>query len=141
MKEGFHGPIYATPPTIDLCGIILPDSGHLQEEDAAFTNKTKKSKHDPALPLYTSKEALRSLQCFKAAQVGETVALLLRTLFSFRACGSYPGVVHGRNLADHRRAHATAAVHRCSAVCKIIALLRARWCTPGPRRARPPTSW
>jgi len=51
VKQGFRGPIYATPPTIDLCGIILPDSGHLQEEDADFYNKIKKSKHDPALPL------------------------------------------------------------------------------------------
>ena len=64
VKEGFRGPIYATPPTIDLCGIILPDSGHLQEEDANFYNKTKKSKHDPALPLYTFEEAQSSLQYF-----------------------------------------------------------------------------
>ena len=45
VKQGFHGPIYATPATIDLCGILLPDSGHLQEEDAAFYNKMKASKH------------------------------------------------------------------------------------------------
>ncbi len=72
VKEGFRGPIYATPPTIDLCGIILPDSGHLQEEDARFYNKTKKSKHDPALPLYTFEEAQNSLQYFKPVRVGET---------------------------------------------------------------------
>jgi metallo-beta-lactamase family protein len=83
VKEGFRGPIYATPPTIDLCGIILPDSGHLQEEDAAYYNKTKKSKHAPALPLYTSQEALRSLQCFKPAHVGETVALSSELSFRF----------------------------------------------------------
>ena len=83
VKEGFHGPIYATPPTIDLCGIILPDSGHLQEEDAAYYNKTKKSKHAPALPLYTSQEAQRSLQCFKPAHVGETVALSSALSFRF----------------------------------------------------------
>ncbi len=45
VKEGFRGCIYATPATIDLCGIILPDSGYLQEEDAAFHNKKKTSKH------------------------------------------------------------------------------------------------
>jgi hypothetical protein len=60
VKEGFRGAIYATPPTIDLCGIILPDSGHLQEEDARFYNKTKKSKHDPALPLYTRSRKRRN---------------------------------------------------------------------------------
>jgi len=82
VKEGFRGPIYATPPTIDLCGIILPDSGHLQEEDAAFYNKVKKSKHDPALPLYTLEEAQACLQFFKVAQVGEDKQL--RPELSFR---------------------------------------------------------
>ena len=83
VKEGFRGPIYATPPTIDLCGIILPDSGHLQEEDANFYNKTKKSKHDPALPLYTFEEAQRSLQYFRPTQVGETVSLSSELSFRF----------------------------------------------------------
>ena len=41
VKQGFHGPIYATAATIDLCSILLPDSGHLQEEDAEFYNKTQ----------------------------------------------------------------------------------------------------
>ncbi len=83
VKEGFRGMIYATPPTIDLCGIILPDSGHLQEEDAAFYNKTKKSKHTPALPLYTEEEAQASLQYFKPVQVGETVTLSPEISFRF----------------------------------------------------------
>ena len=68
VKEGFRGPIYATPATIDLCGILLPDSGHLQEEDAYFYNKHKKSKHDPALPLYTLEEAQACLQYFRPQQ-------------------------------------------------------------------------
>ena len=83
VKEGFRGPIYATPPTIDLCGIILPDSGRLQEEDAAFYNKTKTSKHDPALPLYTLEEAQASLQYFKPVQVGENVTLSSEISFRF----------------------------------------------------------
>jgi metallo-beta-lactamase family protein len=83
VKEGFRGPIYATPPTIDLCGIILPDSGHLQEEDANFYNKRKKSKHDPALPLYTFEEAQSSLQYFRPAQVGKTVSLSSELSFRF----------------------------------------------------------
>ncbi|MGB8062299.1 MAG: MBL fold metallo-hydrolase [Candidatus Sulfotelmatobacter sp.] len=83
VKEGFRGPIYATPPTIDLCGIILPDSGHLQEEDARFYNKVKKSKHDPALPLYTFEEAQSSLQYFNPVQVGQTVQLSPELSFRF----------------------------------------------------------
>ncbi|HEY9806077.1 MAG TPA: MBL fold metallo-hydrolase, partial [Candidatus Obscuribacterales bacterium] len=57
VKEGFRGKIYATPPTIDLCHVVLPDSGHLQEEDAAFHNRHGSSKHNPALPLYTEQQA------------------------------------------------------------------------------------
>jgi len=72
VKEGFRGPIYATAATIDLCGILLPDSGHLQEEDAAFYNKHHKSKHDPALPLYTFQEALDCLSFFHPVQFGES---------------------------------------------------------------------
>jgi metallo-beta-lactamase family protein len=83
VKEGFRGPVYATPATIDLCGILLPDSGHLQEEDAAFYNKHKKSKHDPALPLYTEEEAQASLQNFQAVPFGETKQLSAEISFRF----------------------------------------------------------
>ncbi len=83
VKAGFRGPIYATPPTIDLCGIILPDSGHLQEEDAAFYNKTNKSKHHPALPLYTLEEAQDSLRNFKPVNVEQTVQVSPELSFRF----------------------------------------------------------
>jgi metallo-beta-lactamase family protein len=83
VKAGFRGSIYATPATIDLCGILLPDSGHLQEEDAAFYNKVKKSKHDPALPLYTLEEAQESLQYFRAVLFDETRQLCPEIEFRF----------------------------------------------------------
>jgi metallo-beta-lactamase family protein len=83
VKAGFRGPIFATPPTIDLCGILLPDSGHLQEEDAAFYNKIRKSKHDPALPLYTFDEAQQSLQYFRPVQFEKTVDLSPELSFRF----------------------------------------------------------
>jgi metallo-beta-lactamase family protein len=83
VKEGFRGAIYATAATIDLCGIILPDSGHLQEEDARFYNKTQKSKHNPALPLYTFEEAESSLQYFRPVEVGQTLELNPEISFRF----------------------------------------------------------
>lgn len=83
VKEGFKGPIYATAATIDLCGIILPDSGHLQEEDAAFYNKIKKSKHVPALPLYTFDEAEASMQYFQMVHVNENKQLSPELSFRF----------------------------------------------------------
>jgi metallo-beta-lactamase family protein len=83
VKEGFRGPIYATQPTIDLCSVVLPDSGHLQEEDAAFYNKRKVSKHDPALPLYTLKEAQDCLRYFKPIVVEQTTQLSPELAFRF----------------------------------------------------------
>lgn len=83
VKQGFRGPIYATPATVDLCGVLLPDSGHLQEEDAAFHNKFKTSKHDPALPLYTEDEANESLQYFKPIGFEETKQISPELSFRF----------------------------------------------------------
>ncbi|MGH9649644.1 MAG: MBL fold metallo-hydrolase RNA specificity domain-containing protein, partial [Terriglobales bacterium] len=73
IKEGFRGAIYATPPTVDLCGVLLPDSGRLQEEEAEYANQRKSSKHHPALPLYTYDEANDSLKYFKPVDFGKTV--------------------------------------------------------------------
>jgi metallo-beta-lactamase family protein len=64
--QGFKGTVHASPATKDLCGLLLPDSGHLQEEDAAFANRHGFSKHDPALPLYTRQDAVNCLPMIKA---------------------------------------------------------------------------
>jgi metallo-beta-lactamase family protein len=83
VKGGFRGPIYATAATIDLCSILLPDSGHLQEEDAAFYNKHQKSKHTPALPLYTLEEARACMQYFQPVQIEERKQLSAELSFRF----------------------------------------------------------
>jgi metallo-beta-lactamase family protein len=69
-REGFEGHVYATHGTRDLCEILLPDSGHIQEEDAAFANRHGFSKHTPALPLYTRKDALDCLPLIKPQEFG-----------------------------------------------------------------------
>lgn len=70
VKNGYRGPIYTTPPTLDLCKIMLPDSGFLQEEEAKFANLHGFSKHHPALPLYTMSDAKESLKYFKTIPFG-----------------------------------------------------------------------
>lgn len=62
VRNGFGGKVYCTRATRDLCGVLLPDSARLQEEDAAFANRHGYSKHKPALPLYTSDDAERALE-------------------------------------------------------------------------------
>ncbi len=63
--EGFTGPVYCTPPTLDLAKIVLPDSGHLQEEEADYANFKKFTKHAEAKPLYTYEQAVASLDLLR----------------------------------------------------------------------------
>jgi metallo-beta-lactamase family protein len=71
-KEGFTGHVYASSGTRDLCRVLLPDSGHIQEEDAAFANRHGLSKHEPAMPLYTRQDALDCLHLIKTVEFGIT---------------------------------------------------------------------
>lgn len=65
VKGGFSGPIHATAATRDVAELILRDSAHIQESDAAFLNRIGKSKHKPALPLYTEADAMKALSLFE----------------------------------------------------------------------------
>jgi metallo-beta-lactamase family protein len=91
VKGGFKGPIYATPPTIDLCSVVLPDSGHLQEEEARFHNQKRTSKHSPALPLYTFEEAEDCLKLFQPVGFGESKQITPNFSFRFVHAGHILG--------------------------------------------------
>ncbi len=75
VKEGFTGPIFASTSTTALAGIVLPDSGHLQEEEASYANRRGFSKHHPALPLYTEADARKALEQFRPVGFGAGVAV------------------------------------------------------------------
>src|SRR5947207_2995886 len=62
VKHGFRGPVYCSRGTADLLKILLPDSARLQEEEADYRNRHKVTKHNPALPLYTEKDASAALK-------------------------------------------------------------------------------
>lgn len=64
IRDGFGGRVYCTAATRDLCAVLLPDAGHLQEEEAKNANRHGYSKHRPALPLFTREEGERALQQF-----------------------------------------------------------------------------
>ena len=74
-RKGFTGAAFCTDATAALCGILLPDSGHLQERDAEFANRHRFSKHHPALPLYTEEDARRCLKRLKPVAFQEPVKL------------------------------------------------------------------
>jgi metallo-beta-lactamase family protein len=92
VKDGFRGRILASPATVDLTKIVLPDSGHLQEEDAEFANRKGFSKHAPALPLYTYEEAVQSLEYLSAINAAEPVEIsphfTMRTYFAGHILGA-----------------------------------------------------
>ena len=75
-KEGFRKNIIATKATCDLCSIMLPDSGHIQEMEIEWTNKKRKRKgEEPLEPLYTAEEAARSLELFRAVKYDEVIEI------------------------------------------------------------------
>jgi metallo-beta-lactamase family protein len=61
IAQGYRGRVFCTAGTMDLCRLVLPDAGRIQEEDAKQANKHGYSKHQPALPLYTEVDAQRAL--------------------------------------------------------------------------------
>ena len=61
VAQGYKGRVFCTPGTKDLCQLVLPDAGRIQEEDARQANKHGYSKHDPAMPLFDESDALRAL--------------------------------------------------------------------------------
>ena len=92
VKQGFHGPVYCSRGTGDLLKILLPDSGRLQEEDADYRNRHKLTKHEPALPLYTEKDAYASLELIRPlANDGEPVEIGRGVRVAFKTAGHILG--------------------------------------------------
>lgn len=104
-KQGFRGPVFCTPPTRDLCEVLLTDSGALQERDAEFANRHGFSKHKPALPLYTRKDAEACLARFRTVRMGEAQHLPGGATLRFHPAGHILGAaIADIVLPDGRRA-------------------------------------
>lgn len=91
VKNGYTGPIYATPPTCDLARIILLDSAKIQEEDARMANKGGYSKHDPAEPLYTIADSEKAISLFEAVEDEEWIELTDNFTFQYHKNGHILG--------------------------------------------------
>ncbi|HZP67413.1 MAG TPA: MBL fold metallo-hydrolase [Rudaea sp.] len=96
VKRGFHGPIHCTPATYELCKLLLPDCGHLQEEDADYANRHGCSKHHPALPLYTQQDAERCLRYFAPVPAGGTIGIGTRLRAELLPAGHILGACFAR---------------------------------------------
>ena len=103
-RQGFRGKVFCTHATRELAALLLPDAGHLQEEDALYANRHGFSKHHPALPLYTEEDGRRALRLFEARPFGETFEPVPGVKMRFSGAGHILGAasVHvawdGRSL-------------------------------------------
>jgi metallo-beta-lactamase family protein len=91
VRQGFRGPVFATPGCTELARIVLPDSGRLQEEDAAHANRRGYSKHSPARPLYTEEDAHAALALLRTVPYGTSHSVAAGVLASFRPAGHILG--------------------------------------------------
>ncbi|MGE0138073.1 MAG: MBL fold metallo-hydrolase RNA specificity domain-containing protein [Ilumatobacteraceae bacterium] len=105
VAAGFDGPVYATPATAELARIVLPDCGHLNEEEAEYANRKGYSRHEPALPLYTEDDAWAATQLLKPLDYGETLEIGPYVELCLSRAGHILGAASVRlNLADDGRA-------------------------------------
>ncbi len=91
VVEGFDGPVLCTQGTAALAGIVLPDSGHLQEEEADYANRAGFSRHRPALPLFTETDARRTLRLLRTVPYGQPTPLAAGMAVTFRHAGHILG--------------------------------------------------
>ncbi|MBW2360567.1 MAG: MBL fold metallo-hydrolase [Deltaproteobacteria bacterium] len=88
---GFHGPVYTSRSSEQLCNVLLRDSARLQEEAARYANLKGFSKHDPALPLYTEADAEAVLKRFRAVEFGDPLDVAEGVNASFARAGHILG--------------------------------------------------
>jgi metallo-beta-lactamase family protein len=91
VRNGFRGPILCTDATRDLCQILLPDSGFLQEKDAERANRYGYTKHKPALPLYTKQDAEICLEAFAPRPFRQSFEVLPGITAQMRPAGHILG--------------------------------------------------
>ena len=91
VKDGFRGRAYCTPATADLLGVLLPDAGFLQEEEAQHANRKGWSRHQPATPLYTLLDAQRALRSLRAVPFGTPREVAPGVEATFRPAGHILG--------------------------------------------------
>lgn len=91
VQAGFRGPVFCTPGTHELAEIVLPDSAHLQEEEAEFANRHGYSKHDPAMPLYTADDARRALELIQPVPFGSAHEVVPDLEVTWRRAGHILG--------------------------------------------------
>ncbi|HEX3704941.1 MAG TPA: MBL fold metallo-hydrolase [Vicinamibacterales bacterium] len=100
VGAGFRGRVFCTPGTSELCSLVLPDSAHIQEEDAREANRHGYSKHHPALPLYTELDAARALTQLQPVGYDRPVPVVPGLEVEFVNAGHLLGSAYARIRVD-----------------------------------------
>ena len=91
-NEGFRNKIYAHKATCDLCALMLPDSGHIQETETEWKNKKRKRKgEEPLEPIYTAEQAAKSLEIFEPVQYDQIIEVTPEIHVRFNDAGHMLG--------------------------------------------------
>jgi metallo-beta-lactamase family protein len=94
VAQGFSGSVHCTEATRDLCEVLLPDSAHLLQEEAAYANRHGFSRHQPALPLYDEADVRRALRHFVVQRFDADFAPLHGVRACFGSAGHLLGAAH-----------------------------------------------
>lgn len=105
VADGFTGPVHCTEATYELCKLLLPDSGRLQEEEAAYAARKHYSKHAEPRPLYTEKEAQACLARFRPTDFGRRLELTADLAATWIPAGHLLGAAQIRLDVGARRVH------------------------------------
>jgi metallo-beta-lactamase family protein len=105
VKQGFRGRIHCTEGSVALCGLLLPDSGHLLEEEARFAARKGYSKHKEPLPLYTERDAAVSLRHLQGHDYEQAVEVVPGITARFHPAGHILGAAHVSLDVHGRRLH------------------------------------
>jgi metallo-beta-lactamase family protein len=115
VRDGFRGPVWCTPGTADICRLVLPDAAYLEEEEASYANKHRTSRHYPAIPLFTARDAHDALALLRPVPFVNTITPVGDVRVTFFQAGHIIGAstvqLHDRDVrvtfsGDVGRAHA-----------------------------------
>ncbi|NCV09008.1 MAG: MBL fold metallo-hydrolase [Actinobacteria bacterium] len=91
VRDGFAGPVWCTPGTAEICRLVLPDAAHLEEEEASYANKHRTSRHYPAEPLFTARDALDALALLRPVPFATAVNPIGNLRLTFAHAGHIIG--------------------------------------------------
>ncbi|HET9491159.1 MAG TPA: MBL fold metallo-hydrolase [Methylomirabilota bacterium] len=136
VSNGYAGAVYCSPGTADVLAIMLPDAARLEEEEAAFRNKVRATRHTPALPLFTGEDAARALALLRPIRFDARFAPAPGLAARFRPATSWGPP---RSSSSWRASGSCTRVISAATACRSCRI-PSRCCRPTRFWSNPPTA-